>query len=65
LRQLFRTDKFYPRRKLTFANQYGSRKVGRTPPHPHPQPLTPPYAGWIVLKKALKEVELTTEKPRK
>jgi len=28
-------------------------------------PPTTPYAGWIVLKKTLKEVELTTGKPRK
>jgi hypothetical protein len=29
-----KTDEFYPSRKLTFADQYGTRKVGQTPP-PH------------------------------
>lgn len=51
---MFRTDEFYSRRKLTFKNQYGTRKLGRTP-----SLLTPPYSGWIVLKKTLKEVDLT------
>ena len=45
----FRTDELYPCRKLTFTNPEGTRKVGPNP---------------IVLKNALKDVVLTTGKPR-